>query len=63
MREIVIDTETTGLDPLSGDRVVENGVVELVNRSRHLGRQRDCVRIFMVSAMPLPPRALEFAWR
>jgi Exonuclease len=28
MREIVIDTETTGLDPLGGDRVVEIGAVE-----------------------------------
>ena len=32
-REIVIDTETTGLDPLNGDRIVEIGAVELVNRS------------------------------
>ncbi len=31
MREIVFDTETTGLDPLSGDRVVEIGAIELVN--------------------------------
>ncbi len=31
MREIVLDTETTGLDPLSGDRVVEIGGVELLN--------------------------------
>jgi len=31
MREIVIDTETTGLDPLSGHRVVEIGAVELVD--------------------------------
>ena len=30
-REIVLDTETTGLDPTSGDRVVEIGCVELVN--------------------------------
>lgn len=30
-REVVLDTETTGLDPLSGDRVVELGCVELVN--------------------------------
>jgi len=29
MREIVIDTETTGLDPLNGDRVAEIGAVEL----------------------------------
>jgi DNA polymerase III subunit epsilon len=33
MREIVIDTETTGLDPLDGHRVVEVGAVELINRS------------------------------
>jgi DNA polymerase III subunit epsilon len=32
MREIVIDTETTGLDPLDGHRIVEIGAVELVNR-------------------------------
>ena len=32
MREIVFDTETTGLDPRTGDRMVEIGCVELVNR-------------------------------
>jgi DNA polymerase-3 subunit epsilon len=32
MREIVFDTETTGLDPASGDRMVEIGCIELVNR-------------------------------
>jgi DNA polymerase-3 subunit epsilon len=32
MREIVLDTETTGLDPLQGDRIVEIGCIELVNR-------------------------------
>lgn len=32
MREIVLDTETTGLDPLRGDRLVEIGCVEMVNR-------------------------------
>jgi DNA polymerase-3 subunit epsilon len=31
MREIVLDTETTGLDPLQGHRVVEIGCLELVN--------------------------------
>ncbi len=31
MREIVIDTETTGLDPADGHRVVEIGAIELVN--------------------------------
>src|SRR3972149_2809917 len=32
MREIVLDTETTGLDPFSGHRVVEIGCIELANR-------------------------------
>ena len=48
MREIVLDTETTGLDPLRGDRLVEIGCVEMVNRMptgqtfhRHLNPERD----------------------
>jgi len=32
MREIVLDTETTGLDPGKGDRLVEIGAVEIVNQ-------------------------------
>lgn len=32
MREIILDTETTGLDALNGDRLVEIGCVELINR-------------------------------
>ncbi|HEX6783242.1 MAG TPA: DNA polymerase III subunit epsilon [Sphingomicrobium sp.] len=32
MREIVFDTETTGLNPVGGDRMVEIGCVEIVNR-------------------------------
>ena len=31
MREIVLDTETTGLDPEDGHRIVEIGAVELMN--------------------------------
>lgn len=31
MREIVLDTETTGFDPETGDRIVEIGAVELMN--------------------------------
>ena len=32
MREIIFDTETTGLDPRSGDRIVEIGCIEMVGR-------------------------------
>ena len=32
MREIILDTETTGLDPSNGDRIVEIGCLELFNR-------------------------------
>lgn len=31
VREIILDTETTGLDPAKGDRIVEIGAVELLN--------------------------------
>src|SRR5262245_55165331 len=48
MREIVFDTETTGLDPLTGDRLVEIGCIELFNRfptgntfHRYLNPERD----------------------
>jgi DNA polymerase-3 subunit epsilon len=33
MRQIVLDTETTGLNPRTGDRVIEIGCVELINRT------------------------------
>lgn len=32
MRQIVLDTETTGLDPAQGHRIIEIGCVELINR-------------------------------
>jgi DNA polymerase-3 subunit epsilon len=41
MREIVFDTETTGLDPYAGHRIVELGAVELINHvptGRHFHR-------------------------
>lgn len=48
MREIVLDTETTGLNPLQGDRLVEIGCVELLNHlptgnvfHRYLNPERD----------------------
>lgn len=31
VREVVLDTETTGMDPAQGDRIVEIGCVELIN--------------------------------
>jgi DNA polymerase-3 subunit epsilon len=41
MREIVFDTETTGLSPIDGDRLVEIGCVELVNKIE-TGRHFHC---------------------
>ncbi len=48
MREIVFDTETTGLDPYQGHRLVEIGCIELLNRfptgqtfHRYLNPERD----------------------
>ncbi len=41
MREIVLDTETTGLDPKGGDRLIEIGCVELLNRIP-TGREYHC---------------------
>ena len=32
MRQIILDTETTGLSPESGDRIIEIGCIEMVNR-------------------------------
>ena len=48
LREIVIDTETTGLDAANGDRLIEIGCIEIVNRiptgrefHRYLNPERD----------------------
>lgn len=41
MREIVFDTETTGLNPMGGDRMVEIGCIEIVNRVE-TGRHFHC---------------------
>ena len=32
MRQIILDTETTGLEPKQGHRIIEIGCVELINR-------------------------------
>jgi DNA polymerase-3 subunit epsilon len=38
MRQIILDTETTGLEPEQGHRIIEIGAIEIVNR-RRTGRQ------------------------
>jgi DNA polymerase-3 subunit epsilon len=55
MREIVLDTETTGFDALNGDRVVEIGCIELVNHiptARHFHR-------YLNPERPMPQAALQ----
>jgi DNA polymerase-3 subunit epsilon len=74
MREIVFDTETTGLDPLQGHRMVEIGCIELVNRfptgrvfHRYFNPERDMpAEAFAVHGLSLEflkdkPRFLEVA--
>jgi DNA polymerase-3 subunit epsilon len=48
MRQIVLDTETTGINPKQGNRIIEIGCVELVNRTltgnnfhRYINPERD----------------------
>jgi len=53
MREIVLDTETTGLDPLSGHRVVEIGCLELMN---HLPTGRH-FHTYLNPERDMPPEA------
>lgn len=54
MREIVLDTETTGLDPATGDRIVEIGAVEIVN---YLPTGRTFHR-YLNPERPVPPDAV-----
>src|SRR3984885_10608747 len=63
MREIILDTETTGLDPLRGDRLVEIGCVEIFNRMptgqtfhRHLNPERE----MPAEALPVHGLSSEF---
>ena len=53
MREIVFDTETTGVDPRSGDRIVEIGCIELVNKVPS-GRT---FHAYFNPGRPMPPEA------
>jgi DNA polymerase-3 subunit epsilon len=53
MREVVLDTETTGLDPRSGHRIIEIGCVELLN-CVPTGR---CHHVFVNPGRPVPAEA------
>ncbi len=53
MREIVFDTETTGFDPKSGDRMVEIGCIELIDRIE-TGRT---YHAYFNPCRPMPPGA------
>lgn len=55
MREIVLDTETTGFDPLTGDRIVEIGAIELMN---HLPTGRT-FHVYINPERPMPQEAFE----
>jgi len=55
MREIIFDTETTGFDPKSGDRMVEIGCIEMVDRIE-TGETFHC---YYNPEMPMPKPAEE----
>lgn len=55
MREIVLDTETTGFDPYSGDKIVEIGAVELFN---HLPTGNSYHK-YINPERPMPQQAFE----
>ena len=57
MREIVLDTETTGLDPYQGHRLVEIGCVELVNRIPHRPAPSIAISIPSATCRPRPSRS------
>ncbi len=53
MREIVLDTETTGLDPADGHRIIEIGCVELMD---HLPTGKN-FQAYLNPERPIPPEA------
>jgi DNA polymerase-3 subunit epsilon len=55
MREIVLDTETTGLSPNEGDRLVEIGCIELVN---HVATERS-FHVYVNPERDMPTAAFE----
>lgn len=54
LREIVLDTETTGLDARNGDRLIEVGCIELVN---HIPSGREFHRFINPEDRPVHPEA------
>lgn len=52
-REIVFDTETTGMDPFAGDRIIEIGAVELIN---HLPSGKT-LQLYINPERDVPPEA------
>ena len=54
IREIALDTETTGLDPKDGHRLVEIGAIELIN---HIPSARDPFHIYINPARSMPEEA------
>jgi DNA polymerase-3 subunit epsilon len=55
MREVVLDTETTGFEPSEGHRIVEIGAVELFN---HMPTGRT-FHVYINPERPMPPEAFE----
>jgi DNA polymerase-3 subunit epsilon len=55
MREIVLDTETTGLDPLRGDRLVEIGCIEILNRMP----TGETFQVYINPEREMPPEAFD----
>jgi len=63
MRQIVLDTETTGLDPRSGHRIIEVACIEMVNRrltGRHLHKYTNPEREIDEGAQAVHGISLEF---
>lgn len=63
MRQIVLDTETTGLDPRTGHRIIEVACIEMVNRrltGRHLHKYINPEREIDAGAQAVHGITLEF---
>ena len=65
MRQIVLDTETTGLELADGHRIIEIGCIELVHRrpsgrtwQRYLQPERDAGRLAFLDRLSISPTAL-----